>query len=84
MYRMDFIRVLAIAFAALFPVVNPIGDAPIFLSLTRRYSPAAQRSWHGEVAFYGFIFAGGVISYSGSEILSFFGVTLVLSRSRVG
>jgi multiple antibiotic resistance protein len=74
---MDFIRVLAIAFAALFPVVNPIGDAPIFLSLTRRYSPAAQEILARKIAFYGFILLA-VSFLFGSEILSFFGVTLVV------
>lgn len=38
----DFVSVFAVAFMTLFPVVNPIGDAPIFLSMTRRYSQSAQ------------------------------------------
>jgi small neutral amino acid transporter SnatA (MarC family) len=36
MESIDFIKVLALTFVALFPVVNPIGGAPIFLSLTKR------------------------------------------------
>src|ERR1022692_369768 len=31
-WAIDFIKVLAVTFATLFPVLNPIGDAPIFLS----------------------------------------------------
>ena len=30
MYPLDFIKVLAVIFIALFPIVNLIGDAPIF------------------------------------------------------
>ena len=26
----DFIKTLGVSFAALFPIVNPVGDAPIF------------------------------------------------------
>lgn len=39
----DFIKVLLAVFVALFPVVNPIGCAPIFLSLTQQYPDSAQR-----------------------------------------
>jgi hypothetical protein len=31
----DFVKVLAITFISLFPVLNPVGGAPTFLSLTR-------------------------------------------------
>jgi small neutral amino acid transporter SnatA (MarC family) len=37
MEPIDFVRVLLVSFVTLFPVVNPIGDAPIFLALTQRY-----------------------------------------------
>ena len=76
MNPIDFIKVFAVTFAALFPVVNPIGDAPIFLSLTRAYSQSAQEILARKIAAYGF----GLLAVSfllGSEILSFFGVTLV-------
>jgi multiple antibiotic resistance protein len=73
----DFIKVLAVTFAALFPVVNPIGDAPIFLTLTRRYSPAAQEILARKIAAYGFALLAGSFLF-GSEVLSFFGVTLAV------
>ena len=33
----DFIKTLGVSFAALFPIVNPVGDAPIFFGLTQNY-----------------------------------------------
>jgi len=36
----DFIKTLGVSFAALFPIVNPLGDAPIFFGLTRNYPQA--------------------------------------------
>lgn len=67
----DFIKVLAVVFAALFPVVNPIGDAPIFLSLTRQYPQSAQKVLARKIAAYGFALLA-VSFLFGSEILSFF------------
>jgi len=70
-----FVGELTLTFAALFPVVNPIGDAPIFLGLTRRYPPALQRLLARKIAGYGFALLAGSLLF-GSEILAFFGVTL--------
>ena len=55
MNPVDFIKVLAVTFVTLFPLVNPIGDAPIFLSLTRRYSQSAQEILARKIADYGFM-----------------------------
>lgn len=33
---LNFIKVLLLSFTTLLPVVNPLGRAPIFLSLTQR------------------------------------------------
>jgi small neutral amino acid transporter SnatA (MarC family) len=65
----NFIKVLAVTFAALFPVVNPIGDAPIFLSLTRHYSQSAQDILARKIAAYGFALLA-VSFLFGSEILA--------------
>jgi len=73
----DFLKVLAVTFVTLFPVVNPIGDAPIFLSLTRQYPPSAQEILARKIAAYGFALLA-VSFLLGSEILSFFGITLVV------
>ncbi len=71
----NFVRVLVVTFVALFPVVNPIGDAPIFLSLTRGYPRSAQEVLARKIAAYGFILLS-VSFLFGSLILDFFGITL--------
>ena len=68
---------LAVTFVTLFPVINPIGDAPILLSLTRQYPPSAQEIPARKIAAYGFTLLA-VSFLFGSEILSFFGITLVV------
>jgi multiple antibiotic resistance protein len=71
----DFIKVLAVTFITLFPVVNPIGDAPIFLSLTERYPESIQKILARKIAAYGFVIL--VVSLLvGSEILAALGVQL--------
>lgn len=71
----DFIKVLLVAFMTLFPVVNPIGDAPIFLALTQQYPQAAQRILARKIAAYGFVLLA-VSFVFGSIILDFFGISL--------
>jgi multiple antibiotic resistance protein len=73
----DFIKVLLAVFVALFPVVNPIGCAPIFLSLTQQYPDSAQRILSGKIALYSFALLTGSFLF-GSIILSFFGISLVV------
>ncbi|HLN12311.1 MAG TPA: MarC family protein [bacterium] len=73
----QFVGELTLTFAALFPVVNPIGDAPIFLGLTRRYPQSVQRMLARKIAAYGFALLAGSLLF-GSEILNFFGVTLAI------
>lgn len=75
MNPVDFIKTLVVAFATLFPVVNPIGDAPIFLSLTERYPQSAQKVLARKIAAYGFILLA-VSFLFGSVILDFFGISL--------
>jgi len=73
----DFTKVLLIAFATLFPVVNPIGDAPIFLTLTEQYPQAVQKILARKIAGYGFALLA-VSFLFGSEILNFFGISLAV------
>ena len=73
----DFIKVLLVAFVTLFPVVNPIGDAPIFLALTQQYPQSAQRILARKIAAYGFVLLA-VSFLFGSMILDFFGISLVV------
>ncbi|HTD55474.1 MAG TPA: MarC family protein [Silvibacterium sp.] len=71
----EFIRTITVAFITLFPVVNPIGDAPIFLSLTRQYPDSVQKLLARKIAMYGF-FLLAVSLLVGTEILAFLGIKL--------
>ena len=61
--------------SALFPIVNPLGGSPIFLSLTENYSKAARRALAWRIALNSFFLLVG--SYLiGTHILAFFGISL--------
>lgn len=61
--------------SALFPIVDPIGGAPIFLSLTRDYDTSARKLLARRIAINSFILI--VASFTiGSYVLSFFGISL--------
>ena len=77
LYPIDFLRVLAVAFVTLFPVVNPVGGGPIFLALTGRYSRSAQRMLARKIAAYGFMLLSTSFLF-GSIVLDFFGITLAV------
>ena len=71
------IRVLLFAFTTLFPVVNPIGCAPIFLALTRHYPPSAQQLLARKIAAYSFAILAISLLF-GTKILGFFGISFVV------
>ena len=61
--------------SALFPIVDPIGGSPVFLSLTLNYDPKTRRLLARRIAINSFILL--VASFSiGSHVLSFFGISL--------
>jgi multiple antibiotic resistance protein len=61
--------------SALFPIVDPLGGSPIFLSLTRDYRPQARRALSRQIAINSFFLLVG--SYLiGTHILAFFGISL--------
>jgi multiple antibiotic resistance protein len=61
--------------AALFPIVNPIGNTPLFLSLTRGLSSEARSVLARMIAINGLMLI--VISiFVGTYILTFFGISL--------
>jgi multiple antibiotic resistance protein len=73
-----FSGVLAMALleaAALFPIVNPVGTAPIFLSLTRGASTETRTTLAGKIAVNGFVLLVASMLV-GSYILAFFGISL--------
>jgi len=53
MNPVDFAKVLLVSFVTLFPVVNPIGDAPIFLALTQWYPNSVRKVLARKIAAYG-------------------------------
>ena len=77
MTSVGFIKVLLATFVTLFPVVNPVGDAPIFLALTRQYPQSAQRILARKIAAYGFGLLAGSFLF-GSIILDFFGISITV------
>jgi multiple antibiotic resistance protein len=61
--------------SALFPIVDPIGGSPVFLSLTANYATETRRVLARSIAIDSFILL--VASYTvGSHVLSFFGISL--------
>ncbi|HYA26001.1 MAG TPA: MarC family protein [Terriglobales bacterium] len=61
--------------SALFPIVDPIGGSPIFLSLTRDYTPQTRRILARRIAIDSFILL--IASFAvGTHVLSFFGISL--------
>jgi multiple antibiotic resistance protein len=61
--------------SALFPIVNPLGGSPIFLTMTRDYSPSERRALSRRVAMNSF-FLLICSCLVGTHILTFFGISL--------
>jgi multiple antibiotic resistance protein len=68
-----------LVYAALFSIVNPVSGAPVFLSLTRRFSRRVRHALARRVAFNGFLLLLGSL-FVGSHVLEFFGLTLPVVR----
>src|SRR5271163_4861333 len=64
-----------LAFTALFPLINPVGSALIFLGLVGDESAAVYRRLAGKIAIATIVFLL-VIEFLGSLLLSFFGISL--------
>jgi multiple antibiotic resistance protein len=61
--------------SALFPIVDPIGGAPVFLSLTLNYDRDTRRLLARRIALNSFVLL--IVSFTvGSHVLSFFGISL--------
>ena len=60
-------------YAAMFPVLNPIGTAFIFLALTTKLSPASRRKLAFKIAVNSFILLV-IVLWIGEWVLQFFGV----------
>jgi multiple antibiotic resistance protein len=62
-------------FVGLFPIVNPLGMAPIFLRLTADASARTRANLAWQIAVGGFVLMA-VSLFIGSHILKFFGLTI--------
>jgi multiple antibiotic resistance protein len=71
----DLAKYTFLVVGALFPIVNPIGDTPIFLSLTRGLSSQARTALARMIAMNSLILIVGSI-FIGTYILAFFGISL--------
>jgi len=71
----DLIQNTLLVVGALFPIVNPIGNTPIFLSMTRGLSERGQAVVARMVAINGLILILTSI-FIGTHILAFFGISL--------
>ena len=66
---------LLLIISALFPIVDPLGGSPIFLALTKEYTPEARQALSRRIARNSFFLLVG--SYLiGTYILNFFGISL--------
>ena len=68
-----------LTYAALFPIVNPFGSAPLFLGLTEYCTGDQRRVLAGKVAFNSFFLLLGSL-FVGSHVLEFFGISLPVVR----
>jgi multiple antibiotic resistance protein len=71
--------IFLLAFSALFSIVNPIGNAFIFLSATRRFGHAMRAAMARWVAIYSFAIVTGSV-YIGAYVLTFFGISVPVLR----
>ena len=75
----DIANAFLLVYAGLFPIVNPVGSTPIFLSLTRQSSDKERQSLARRVALNSFFLLLGAMIV-GSYVLEFFGITLPVLR----
>src|ERR1700754_2480429 len=75
----EVLNVFVVIYAGLFPIVDPIGNVPIFLGLTRHSSDAERYGLARLVAINSFFLLVGSLLL-GSYVLEFFGITLPVVR----
>ncbi|HXY04301.1 MAG TPA: MarC family protein [Terriglobales bacterium] len=68
-------RSILLVISALFPIVDPIGGSPVFLSLTIDYPAKTRRLLARRIALDSFILLMASFTI-GSHVLSFFGISL--------
>lgn len=71
----DLVKTTLLVIGVLFPIVNPIGNTPIFLSLTRGLSSRGRTALARMIALNGLTLILASI-FIGTYILTFFGISL--------
>jgi len=74
-----FANAFLLSYAALFPIVNPVGSAPLFLGLTQFSSDTERHTLAWRVAINSFFLLLGSL-FVGSHVLEFFGISLPAVR----
>ena len=69
------LKIIPMIFAALFPVVNPIGTALVLFGMTRGVDDQTWKSMSRKIAFYSFLFLS-FFFFFGSYILTLFGISI--------
>jgi multiple antibiotic resistance protein len=75
----EFADTFLLTFAALFPIVNPLANAPIFLGLTQFNTDKERNALARRIAVNSFFLLLGSV-FVGSHVLEFFGVSLPILR----
>jgi multiple antibiotic resistance protein len=71
----QFVRTVFLIVGALFPIVNPLGNVPIFLTLTAGFTSSMRTVLARKIALNGLLLLVGSILI-GTNILAFFGISL--------
>jgi multiple antibiotic resistance protein len=71
----EFVKNGLLIVGALFPIVNPLGNVPIFLSMTRGFTGEMHAVLARKIALNGFVLMVSSILI-GTNILTFFGISL--------
>ena len=76
---MEVFASILVTVAALLPIVNPLGTAPIFLAMSADVPPEARHHLATVVARNAFVLMAGVLLI-GSYVLAFFGISVPIVR----
>ncbi len=74
-----FVNAFLLTYAALFPIINPVGNAPIILSMTHGHTEHERAVLARRVAIASFFLLVGSLLV-GSHVLEFFGISLPVVR----
>jgi multiple antibiotic resistance protein len=75
----DLFTSMFVAIAALLPIVNPVGSAPIFLSMSADLPGESRRMLSRQVGINAFVLLGAAMLI-GSHVLRFFGISIPIVR----